>query len=122
MKRVLAAGIVGFALVAAGCESLPAIGGNPAYTEEKVTENRWRVSYKAPEGTKAALIADRTMARAAQVTLDKGNEWFEIAQKIDGKDMQTLVIVMGQGETLAGGSARQHDAKATLARLKDKIS
>ncbi|HEV7692785.1 MAG TPA: hypothetical protein VGO52_18250 [Hyphomonadaceae bacterium] len=122
MKRVLAAVVLGCVLGASACESMPVFGGNPAYTEDKVTENRWRVSYQAPEGTKAAVIADRTLARAAQVTLDKGNEWFEIAQKIDGKNMQTLVIQMGRGETLAGGSAKQYDAKATLARLKDKIS
>ena len=122
MKRVLAAVILGCALGVSACESMPVFGGNPAYTEDKVTENRWRVSYQAPEGTKTQVIADRTLARAAQVTLDKGNEWFEIAQKIDGKNMQTLVIQMGRGETLAGGSARQYDAKATLARLKDKIS
>src|SRR5262245_20377735 len=121
MKRILAAGLCGLSLALSACASMPGMGG-PAFTEEKVTENRWRVSYKAPEGTKPALIADRTMARAAQVTLDKGNEWFEIAQKIDGKDMQTLVIVMGRGETLAGGTAKQNDAKATLARLKDRIS
>ena len=122
MKRVLAAVILGCVLGVSACESLPVFGGNPAYTEDKVTENRWRVSYQAPEGTKTQVIADRTLARAAQVTLDKGNEWFEIAQKIDGKNMQTLVIQMGRGETLAGGSAIQYDAKATLARLKDKIS
>jgi len=122
MKRVLAAVVLGCVLGVSACESMPVFGGNPAYTEDKVTENRWRVSYQAPEGTKAAVIADRTLARAAQVTLDKGNEWFEIAQKIDGKNMQTLVIQMGRGETLAGGSSKQYDAKATLARLKDRIS
>ena len=122
MKRILTAAVLGCLLAVSACGTIPTFGGNPAYTEEKVTENRWRVSYKAPEGTKAALIADRTLARAAQVTLDKGNEWFEIANKIDGKDMQTLVIQMGRGETLAGGSSRQYDAKATLARLKDRIS
>ena len=120
--RILTAGLMGLVLMTSACESLPMFGGDTAYTTEKVSESRWRVSYKAPEGTKKQLIADRTMARAAQVTLDKGNEWFEIAQKIDGKDMQTLVIVMGSGETLAGGSAKQHDARATLARLRDKIS
>ena len=122
MKRVLAAVVLGCVLGVSACASTPVFGGNPAYTEDKVTENRWRVSYQAPEGTKAQVIADRTLARAAQVTLDRGNEWFEIAQKIDGKNMQTLVIQMGRGETLAGGSAKQYDAKATLARLKDKIS
>ena len=122
MKRILAAGLLGLALFATACESMPSLGGNPAYSEEKVSANRYRISYKAPEGTKAALVADRTLARAAQATLDKGNEWFEIAGKIDGKDTQTLIIVMGQGETLAGGSSKQYDAKATLARLKGKIS
>ena len=52
--------------------------------------------------------------------MNKGNEWFEIASKIDGKNTQTLLIVMGKGETLAGGP-KQYNAKETLASLKGKI-
>jgi hypothetical protein len=104
------------------CASMEGGPGGNGFTEEKISGNSYRVSYKAPEGTKPAMIADRAMARAAQVTLDHGQEWFEVSRKIDGESMQTLVIVMGQGETLAGGSAKQYDAKATLARLKGKIS
>ena len=105
----------------AACESFSIPGfTDPAYTTEKVADNRYRISYKAPEGTKPTMIADRALARAAQVTLDNGNEWFEIANKTDGQSMQTLVIVMGKGETLAGGP-KQYDAKETLASLKGKI-
>jgi hypothetical protein len=86
----------------------------------------YRIAYTAPSGdVTAKMVADRALARAAQVTLDKGNEWFEISTKVDGKTdgkrTQTLIIQMGKGETLAGGP-RQYDAKDTLASLKGKIS
>lgn len=96
------------------------------FVEEAMKGGTYRIAYTAPaDDTTAKMVADRMLARAAQVTLDKGNEWFEIASKIDGKSdgkrMQTLIIQMGKGETLAGGP-RQYDAKQTLASLKGKIS
>jgi hypothetical protein len=118
-------------LAAAGCSSMPAATAPPsavepsAFTEEAMSGSRYRIAYVAPEGATSRQVSDRVMARAAQVTLDKGQEWFEIANKVDGKmdgkSTQTLVIVMGKGETLAGGP-RQYDAKATLASLRDKVS
>jgi hypothetical protein len=122
MKRILlAAAMLGLA----ACSSMPDVfggGGASPYKEEKVSANRYKVTYTSPEKATKAQIADRTLARAAQVTLDKGNEWFEIASKIDIENGQTLVIVMGSGETLAGGSTRTYDAKQTLNRLKSRIS
>lgn len=124
MKHALAA----LALIsAAACSSVPdaPVAQPSAFTEEAMSGSRYRIAYVAPEGATARQVTDRVMARAAQVTLDKGQEWFEIANKvdgkIDGKTSQTLVIVMGKGETLAGGP-RQYDAKATLASLRDKVS
>ena len=110
-------------IVTVACTSLP--GGDPsAFTEEAMSGSRYRIAYVAPEGTTARQANDRVMARAAQVTLDKGQEWFEIARKIDGKSdgkiAQTLIIVMGKGETLAGGP-RQHNAKETLASLRERV-
>jgi hypothetical protein len=119
MRKMIAG--LGFLLLAA-CSSVSGIFGGSDFREEMITANRYRISYTAPEGTKAGLIADRTLARAAQVTLDKGHEWFEVNSKIDNPRGQTLVIVMGSGETLAGGAARHHDAKQTLNRLKDRVS
>ena len=112
---------------AAACSSVPAIPGMApsAFTEEAMSGSRYRISYVAPEGATTRQVSDRVLARAAQATLDRGQEWFEIANKVDGKTdgrtTQTLIIVMGKGETLAGGP-RQYDAKATLASLRDKIS
>ena len=96
------------------------------FTEEAMSGGRMRITYEAPSADASRkLVADRTLSRAAQVTLDKGNEWFEIASKVDGKlegkNTQTLIIVMGKGEALAGGP-KQYNAKETLASLKGKIS
>ena len=120
MKHAIAA----LALMsAAACASLP--GGDPsAFSEEAMSGSRYRIAYIAPEGVTSRQASDRVMARAAQVTLDKGQEWFEIASRIngktDGKTVQTLIIIMGKGESLAGGP-RQHNAKETLAALRDKV-
>ena len=118
----------GLALIsAAACSSLAAmpVMEPSAFSEEAMSGSRYRIAYVAPEGATTREIRDRVLARAAQVTLDKGQVWFEIANKVDGKmdgrTTQTLVIVMGRGDTLAGGP-RQYDAKVTLASLRDKIS
>lgn len=115
------------ALAASACTSLPSLPfSEPSgFTEEAMSGGRMRIVYEAPSAeVTRKLVADRTLARAAQVTLDKGQEWFEVASKVDGKlgdrNTQTLVIVMGSGEALAGGP-KQYDAKQTLASLKGKI-
>ncbi len=111
----------------AACTSLPGSSPQPlsGFTEESMSGGRYRIAYTAQDEASVRLVGDRALARAAQVTLDAGNEWFEIQSKVDGKldgrNTQTLVIVMGKGETLAGGP-RQYDAKATLASLRDKVS
>lgn len=122
MKRIILALAM---LAASACTSMPSFGGDPAFTEESMSGERYRIAYIAPEGVTGRQVSDRVLARAAQITLDKGNEWFEISSKTDGKTdgktTQTLVIQMGSGETLAGGP-KQYDAKDTLASLRGKIS
>lgn len=122
MKRIVLAAAM---LVASACSSMGAAPTGPAgqptgFQEEMLAGGRYRIVYTSPTDVTAKVASDRTMQRAAQATLDKGNEWFEIASKIEGKNTQTLVIVMGKGETLAGGP-KQYNAKATLASLKGKV-
>jgi hypothetical protein len=125
MKRIVLAAAM---LFASACSSMGGAAaptgpaGQPTgFSEEMMSGGRYRIVYTSPNDATAKVVSDRTLQRAAQVTLDKGQEWFEIASKIEGKNTQTLVIVMGKGETLAGGP-KQYDAKATLASLKGKIS
>lgn len=125
MKKLVIAVAV---LALSACSSIPMLPlGQPSgFAEETMKGGTYRIAYTAPsDDVTAKTVADRTLARAAQVTLDMGNEWFEIASKVDGKTegkrTQTLTIQMGKGETLAGGP-KQYDAKQTLASLKGKIS
>jgi hypothetical protein len=118
MKRYLLAAAV---LALAGCASMhhgvtppPAAAG---FSDQMISASRYRISYDAPNGTAAKEVADRTLAHAAQLTLDKGNQWFEIKDQASAANKRTIEIVMGKGETLAGG-AKTYDAKETLASLK----
>lgn len=121
MKRIILASAL---LLASGCSSMGGFGGPSGppsgFTEEAMSGDRYRIVYTAQTDTTTKVISDRTLARAAQITLDTGNEWFEVTGKINAKNMQTLVIQMGKGETLAGGP-KQYNAKETLASLKGKI-
>lgn len=121
MKRIILASAL---LLASACSSMGGFGGPSGppsgFTEEAMSGDRYRIVYTAQTDTTTKVISDRTLARAAQITLDKGNEWFEVTGKINGKNTQTLVIQMGKGETLAGGP-KQYNAKETLASLKGKI-
>lgn len=84
------------------------------FTEEQISANRYRISYIGAPGSTTEQNRDATLRRAAQITLDRGNEWFEIADQASGENKHSMEIVMGKGETLAGGSARQYDARETL--------
>lgn len=125
MKRL----IVALALMSAtACSSMPDAGGGQSlagFTEESLSGGRYRIAYAAQDEATTKVVSDRVLVRAAQATLNAGNEWFEIQSKVDGKlsgrNTQTLIIVMGSGESLAGGP-KQYDARQTLASLRDKIS
>lgn len=118
MKRLLLAGLM---LAAAGCAStstapLPSSG----FTDSLVSGNRYRISYDGPPSLTDAQVENRTLAHAAQLTLDKGKEWFEIKDTAKGAHKRTIEIEIGKGETLAGGASKIYDAKKTLSDMKAK--
>ena len=120
-RLAVALAALGLSACASMMPSPTPTGPKVGYSEEMISANRYRVTYTAPASTKPQDVANRALAHAAQLTLNKGNEWFEIAGKIDGDHTQTLVIVMGSGETLAGGTTKTYDAKEILNGLKSKI-
>jgi hypothetical protein len=108
------------ALAAAACASTAPVGGAPAaasVTVETLSATRFRVTAPEAAGESNALLRDRAMLHAAELTLKNGEEWFEIAGEVAGDRGLTLIIVTGSGETLAGGSAKTHDARETVRRL-----
>ena len=77
------------ALALTACASLAPYGPQmgprgQGYAEQQIETNRYRVSY---DGVGAAgPVADRALYRAAQLTTERGYDWFEVTQRwIDGR-------------------------------------
>ena len=105
-------------LALSACSSMqPPAPPAAGFADQLISPNRYRISYEAPASLTPKEVADATLAHAAQLTLDKGNQWFEIKDQASAANKRTLEIVIGKGETLAGG-AKIYDAKETLAAMK----
>jgi hypothetical protein len=80
MKFILLASMT---LALAGCASGP--GYAPAksasaagYSERMIEKHRWRVHYTGTTAMSSIEVQDYALMRAAQLTLERGADWFEI--------------------------------------------
>ena len=80
MKRIFLALAL---LVTSACSSMGGLtgpSGPPSgFTEEAMPGGKYRIVYTSPKDASTKVVGEHTLARAAQLTLDKGQEWFEIA-------------------------------------------
>jgi hypothetical protein len=85
MKHALTA----FSLFAAlaACATPPPAPYGPAarsgaagYTDTAIEQDRYRVSYYAPQGG-GARASDMALLRAAEITLQRGDDWFVVTQR-----------------------------------------
>jgi hypothetical protein len=70
-----------FVLVAIlqGCaNTYQSLGSNGGYSEIQLDENAFKVSYKGNGGMSKEMVADYTLLRSAEITLDKGYNYFAI--------------------------------------------
>jgi len=81
-------------LLATGCASQsaykPASGSGYGYQESQISENRYRVTFKA-RGDERDQAMDYTLLRAAELTLLKGYDWFVVVNRetlIDRKETE----------------------------------
>ena len=51
------------------------------YSEIKLEDNRWRVSFKGNTVTSRATVETYLIHRAAELTVNQGFDWFETAQR-----------------------------------------
>ena len=76
-------------LVLGGCASLAPYGpqmgqGGQGYSEAPIESNRYRVTYNGVGDP--GPVADYALLRAAELTLAKGYDWFEVTQRwTDGR-------------------------------------
>lgn len=88
-----------------GCQSVPtvyaaaAVPGAVGYSETAIEADRWRVTFQGGVGATASLLRAYALRRAADLTLARGYDWFQITDSFtEGSSAcLTLEIVMGRG-------------------------
>ncbi len=51
------------------------------YTETRIEADRWRVTFRGGSDAGRERVADLTLLRAAQLTLQQGDDWFRITER-----------------------------------------
>lgn len=89
MKRLTFGLIAASALALSACASLAPYGPQQfargqGFSEQQIETNRFRVTYNGVGAP--GPVADRALYRAAQLTVERGYDWFEVTQRwIDGR-------------------------------------
>lgn len=101
-------------LVAGGCASLAPYGaqrgpGGQGYAETRIESDRYRVTYQGVGD--AGRVADYALLRAAELTLEQGQDWFTVTRSwTDGQaDPRPRVrpsVSIGAGTSRWGGYSR----------------
>lgn len=81
MKNGSTLALVIFVVVA--CASTPVYrpaeeDGDIGYRETRLTDDKYRVSFRGSRSTSAEAVRDYALLRAAEVTLQNGHDWFEV--------------------------------------------
>jgi len=64
---------------ASGPAYAPAANANAVgYADQRIEDNRWRVTYRGNTKMSSAQVQDYALMRAAQLTLENGGDWFEV--------------------------------------------
>lgn len=80
MKKLLAAMAL-ISLVACGSSgpyTQARSEGDYGYLENRITENRYRVSFRGNAGTTSDQVKDMALLRAAELTLLNNYDWFRV--------------------------------------------
>ena len=98
MKRLIAVLALGVALAA--CTSgptryIPALDGNDmGYREQRLEQERYRISFRANPDLKAAEVEDMALRRAAELAIQNGYQWFQVVTR--------MTDVVGGSQTAGG--------------------
>jgi hypothetical protein len=100
------------ATLLAACASTPtyapaAQAGGVGYSEMQVENNRFFVTYRAPNGADASLLEDYALLRAADITLEHNQSWFWVDRRtVDNQSSYRSGPSVGIG--VGGGSWGSH--------------
>ena len=89
MNRFSLAAVALAAVSLTACASLSPYGpqsspGGQGYSEQRIESNRYQITYRGVGDPRP--VADYALLRAADLTIETGNDWFEVTQRwIDGR-------------------------------------
>ena len=104
IRSVLAA--IAIAAAAAGCVSptpyQPLVPERGGYSQERLSENRYRVVFKGNAHTRPQQVERFLLRRAAELTLENGYEWFRATGKAVEGDIRTVQTPRGPARVAQG--------------------
>ena len=94
----LSGAALALALTLAGCETatpyqpLPHPGSRAGgYSDQQIEPNRFRVTFSGNSMTSRSTVENYLLYRAAQLTVERGFDWFEMADRSTEKHSNTYV-------------------------------
>lgn len=85
IKRVMLTAIAAVGLAACSSTGTSYVvaddEGDYGYSERKLTDTRYRVSFTGNSQTPVDLVQDYALLRAAELTVQKNYDWFEVADR-----------------------------------------
>jgi hypothetical protein len=100
---VLALGLV-LAACAGGPTPYQQARDGYGYSEQRVEENRYRVSFAGNSATSRQTVEDYLLYRAAELTVQTGHDWFEVVYRNTVQEDSGYVGSPRVGLGMGGGS------------------
>jgi hypothetical protein len=112
MRRLIAPVLMVLALAACETPTVFAPAPKPGasgYAETRIERDRWRVTFRGGTDADQRRVADLTLLRAAQLTLEQGYDWFRITDRYgEAHERSGATLSVGGGSASyghGGGSA-----------------
>ncbi len=70
--------------------AMTAAGYNPGYSDTRIEDNRYRLSFAGNDMTKRDTVENYLLYRAAELTLDSGYDWFEVVKRDTDQKTRTV--------------------------------
>jgi hypothetical protein len=87
----VAAGLTGCATPTPYQPNVPGQSTSGGYSEMRIESNRWRVNFTGNSLTSRETVEGYLLYRAAELTLQQGYDWFNVAERQVNRDRRTYV-------------------------------
>lgn len=88
------------------------------YRESALTENRYRVAFAGNSLTSSDKVQDYTLLRAAELTVQKGYDWFTVSNRDTAEEHDTF----GPGATVSYGTVPMMETRCGLLTCTSRYS